>query len=99
MKKIFLFLILLAVTLSLTSCTVNWFGDTAEVLWYFIAIPIIAISVLGYFILMSKIYVCPYCKTEFKAKPYQLYVAIHMGKKRYAKCPNCGRKGFCKIKK
>ena len=99
MKKLLFVLLLLIMTVSLTSCTVNWFGDTMEVPWYFVAIPILLISVLGYFILMSKTYVCPHCQTEFKAKPYQLYVAIHMGNKRVAKCPHCGRKGFCKIKK
>ena len=99
MKKALLFFVLLTVTFSLTSCTVNWFGDTRDVPWYFIAIPIILISVFGYFILMSKTYICPHCKTEFKAKPHQLYVTVHMGGKRIAKCPSCGRKGFCEIKK
>ena len=99
MKKVFLFSAILATALSLSSCTVNWFGDTVEVPWYFIAIPVSLIAVVGYIILMSKTYVCPHCKTEFKAKPYQLYVTIHMCGKRVAKCPKCGRKGFCKIKK
>lgn len=99
MKKVFLFFIILIITLSLSSCAVNWFGDTIDVPWYFIAIPVVLISVFGYFILMSKIYICPNCKTEFKAKPLQLYVAVHVGRKRIAKCPKCGRKGFCKIKR
>ena len=84
--------------LSLSSCTVNWFGDTMDVPWYFVAIPIMLIAVFGYIILMAKTYICPLCKTEFKAKPYQLYVTIHMGRRRIAKCPKCGRKGFCEIK-
>ena len=99
MKKAFLLLVILIVTLSLSSCTVNWFGSTMDVPWYFVAIPILLIFVFGYIILISKTYICPHCKTEFKAKPYQLYVTIHMGGKRIAKCPNCGRKGFCEIKK
>ena len=99
MKKAMFIFLLVTLTLSLTSCTVNWFGDTVDVPWYVVVIPILVIAVLGYFILMSKTYICPHCKTEFKAKPYQLYVTIHMGGKRIAKCPVCGRKGFCNIKR
>ena len=99
MKKAFSFLLISIMTLSLSSCTVNWFGDTSEVPWYYIAIPVLLIAVFGYIIIMSKTYICPHCNTEFKPKPHQLYVTIHMGNKRIAKCPNCGRKGFCEIKK
>ena len=99
MKKVLLLLISLIVALSLTSCAVNWFGGTREVPWYYVAIPVAVIFIAGYFILMSKTYVCPDCNTEFKAKPYQLYVTVHCGRKRLAKCPKCGRKGFCKVKR
>ena len=98
MKKAFLFSALLTAILTLTSCRVNWFGETADVPWYYIAIPVALIFICGYIILMSKTYICPHCKTEFKAKPHQFYVTVHMGGKRYAKCPNCKRKGFCKVK-
>ena len=99
MKKIRFVLLLLAVTALLTSCQVNWFGDTREVAWYYVVVPIVLIAFLGYAILMSRTYICPQCKAEFKAKPYQLYVMVHMGGKRIAKCPKCGRKGFCRIKR
>ena len=99
MKKLFLILFLLASALTLTSCKVNWFTTTVEVPWYVIAIPIALILVVAYLLLMSFTYVCPHCNTEFKAKPYQLYVTIHMNRKRLAKCPRCGKKSFCKIKK
>lgn len=99
MKKLLLSLILLSSTLTLCSCKVNWFTTTIDVPWYYIAIPVLLISVFGYIILMSKTYVCPYCKTEFKAKPYELSVMMHMNRKRLAKCPNCGKKGFCETKK
>ena len=99
MKKAIFFFVTLTVALFLSACTVNWFGDTMEAPWYFVVIPIVLIAVFGYIKVMSKIYICPHCKTEFKAKPYQLYVTIHMGRKRAAKCPKCGRKSFCKIKK
>ena len=99
MKKLFLFFALLVITLALSGCKINWFGGTMDVPWYYIAIPVALIFIICYIIIMSKTYICPHCKTEFKAKPYQLYVTIHMGGKRLAKCPNCGRKGFCEIKK
>ena len=99
MKKSLLILLLLVCTLSLTSCTVNWFTTTVEVPWYVIAIPTALLFVGAYFILMSHTYICPHCKTEFKAKPYQLYVTIHANGKRLAKCPHCGKKSLCEIKR
>ena len=99
MKKILSIFVLVLTTLSLTSCKVNWFGDTIDVPWYYVLTPILLISVLGYIILMSLTYICPKCKTEFKAKPYELYVMIHLNRKRLAKCPCCKRKEFCKIKR
>ena len=48
---------------------------------------------------MSTTFICPNCNTEFKPKPHQLYVTVHLNHKRIAKCPHCNRKGFCKIKK
>ena len=99
MKKLFSLLILPTTAVSLSSCTINWFGDTMDVPWYYVVIPVVLIAVCGYFILMSKTYICPDCETEFKAKPYHLFVTLHMGGKRMAKCPKCGRMGYCKIKK
>lgn len=98
MKKTFLISILCAV-MSMTSCKVNWFGETVDAPWYYIAIPVLLIFVIGYAILMSRTYVCPHCKTQFKAKPYHLYVTIHFCGKRMAKCPNCNKKSFCEVKK
>ena len=99
MKKLLLLLLLLAVALSLTSCTVNWFTTTVEAPWYAIAIPVALLLIVCYIILMRHTYVCPHCKTAFKAKPYQLYVTVHVNGKRLAKCPNCGKKSFCEIKR
>ena len=60
---------------------------------------ILLIAVCGYFILMANRYVCPHCGTEFKAKPYDLSVTVHMMGKRLAKCPHCGKRSFCRIKR
>ena len=98
-RKALLLLSTAVLVLSLSSCTVNWFGETRDVAWYYIAIPVALIAVCGYFILMSRTYICPRCHREFKAKPYQLSVTIHMNGQRLAKCPHCGRKGFCKSRR
>mgnify|MGYP003309621524 CR=1 FL=1 len=42
---------------------------------------------------------CPKCGTRFKPKWYHMYITIHLNGSRIAKCPNCGRKGFCEKKK
>ena len=99
MKRIMFLLVTFCTALLLCSCRVNWFTTTVDVPWYFVAVPIVLILVVGYIILMSSTYVCPECKTEFKPKWYQLYIAFHFMGKRIAKCPMCGRKGFCERKK
>ena len=99
MKKVFLIFLILTIALSLSSCTVNWFGETYEVPWYFIAIPVVLIAVFAYFILMNMTFICPYCGTEFKPKWYQLSVSVHMNGKRLAKCPSCERQSFCERKR
>jgi len=98
MKKAFLFCVLLISSLALCSCKVNWFTTTVEVPWYVVAVPVALIFVAGYLILMNTTFVCPKCGTEFKPKWYQLSVCIHCMGERLAKCPTCGRKGFCKKK-
>ena len=100
MKKALIgFPLLLMATSSLTTCKVNWFGETVDAPWYFVVIPVVLIFVVAYIVLMRQTYICPHCNTEFKAKPYQLYVTVHFCGKRVAKCPKCGRKGFCEVKK
>ena len=82
----------------LCSCKINWFGGSYEVPWYFVVIPVLLIMVISFFIIMRGTYICPECDAEFKPKWYQLYVGVHSGNKRLAKCPHCGKKGFCKKK-
>ena len=98
MKKLFVFLSLLISTLMLSSCKVNWFGSQFDVPWYYIAIPVAILFVVLYVAMISKTYVCPECKAEFKPKWYQFYITVHFNGSRIAKCPNCGRKGFCNTK-
>ncbi|MBE6563847.1 MAG: hypothetical protein E7655_01030 [Ruminococcaceae bacterium] len=96
MKKALLFLLTLSLMFLLCSCKVNWFGQSFEVPWYFVVLPVCVIFLLSYVLLMSFSFVCPKCQTVFKPKWYQLSVCIHIGRKRLAKCPHCGYKGFCK---
>ena len=99
MKKVILFFALAVLSIALCSCQVNWFTTTVEVPWYVVAVPVALIFVAGYLILMNTTFVCPKCGTEFKPKWYQLSVCVHYMGERIAKCPCCGRKGFCKKKK
>lgn len=43
-------------------------------------------------------FICPHCKTQFKPKTITAIKAIHIGRLRYLKCPNCNKKGWCKDK-
>ena len=99
MKKLICLIFIICLLVFLCSCKVNWFNETYDVPWYYVVIPCVVIFVLAYIIIMSKTYICPDCKTEFKPKWYQLYTTIHFDGKRIAKCPNCKRKGYCEIKK
>ena len=99
MKKALIFSALILGLICLTSCQVNWFGGAVDVPWYVIAIPVAIIFIAGYVILMSTTFICPKCQTEFKAKPYQMYVTVHMNGKRLAKCPKCGKIEFCRTKR
>lgn len=99
MKRFFALSALALSALALTSCKVNCFGNTLDVPWYFIAVPVILIFAVSYIILMSRTYVCPECKNEFKPKWYRLSVGIHFNGKRIVTCPKCGRRGFCERKK
>ena len=99
MKKLLFVTTLLASTLLLSSCKVNWFDRTVDVPWYYIAIFIAVLFVLLYFTIITRTYVCPRCNTEFKPKWYQLSVCMHFNGKRLIKCPECKRRGFCKYKR
>lgn len=95
MKKIFFVLTIICSTLLMCSCKVNWFTTTIDVPWYWIAIPVTVLFVVLYMVIISKTYICPDCQTKFKPKWYQFSVCVHFNGKRLAKCPQCGRKGFC----
>ena len=99
MKRILFLFATLPLTILLTSCEVNLGNRTADVPWYYIAIPVVLISILGYLILMNMTFVCPNCKTEFKPKWYHLSVMMHMGRKRYVICPMCKSRGYFARKK
>lgn len=99
MKKFLFTLSLLAVPFVLCSCRVNWFDTTMDAPWYVVALPVAAVLVCSYILLMNMTFVCPNCHTEFKPKWYHLMVSVHCMGKRMAKCPCCGRRGFCERKK
>ena len=94
MKKLSFASLLGCLIITLCSCKVNWFTTTVDVPWYFVAIPVLLILALGYWIIFSRSYVCPSCSTVFSPKWYQLSFLIHFMGKRLGKCPHCGRKGY-----
>ena len=84
--------------LAVASCRVNWFGQSTEVAWYWVAIPVVIIASVAYTAMLSRTYVCPHCGIEFKPKWYHLFVSIHANGKRLAKCPHCGKMSYCRKK-
>ena len=48
MKKTGRILLLSSLLLSLSSYKVNWFSETVDVPWYYVAIPVTLIFVIGY---------------------------------------------------
>lgn len=103
MKKLLLCLVTLCSFMMLTACQVNWFGEKIEAPWYLVVLPtalvVIVTVLIAYVTIFSRTYVCPDCKTEIKPKWNDFSICIHMNGKRIAKCPTCGRKGFCERKK
>lgn len=100
-KSCFLFLLVIALALSLVSCQVNWFDRQYDVPWWGIAVPILIFLAIAFFAvgkhIASKKYVCPKCNKTFYPKWWQTAFSIHMNDDRVFKCPHCGRKGFCPL--
>ena len=102
MKKALGILSLFPLMLVLTSCEVHWFGESWQVPWYVIAIPVAVIILFGFILALRSIihhtYKCPKCGEEFQPKWYEFSAFLRDGDDRVMRCPKCGRKGFCKKK-
>ena len=99
MKKTLSLLSLFSLSLLLSSCKVNLIGgQTIDVPWYVIAVFVAVLCVIVHVALISYTYTCPECGTEFKPKWYEISIWLHINSRRVAKCPHCGRKGFCQQK-
>jgi DNA-directed RNA polymerase subunit RPC12/RpoP len=100
MKRI-LTLITLLSTLFLASCKVNWLGEQYDTEWWVIFIPVSAILIgvwgIGGLLIAKKSYICPECKNTFHPRWWKTAFSIHIGSDRVLTCPNCGRRGFCKV--
>ena len=98
-KRILAILTVCIISLSLTSCKVNWFDKQYDVPWYCIAIPVAIFTCIMFFAagkyIASKKYVCPKCHMSFHPKLFAAMFSIHLNDDRVFKCPCCGRKGFC----
>jgi len=101
MKKAAIVWLMLVLPLSLTSCKVNWFDQQYDVPWWVIAVPVVMLSAIVFFVagkhIASKEYVCPKCNKTFHPKWWKAAFSIHMNDDRVFKCPHCGRKGFCSL--
>lgn len=101
MKKVVIVWIMIVLSLSLTSCKVNWFDQQYDVPWWVIAVPVVIISAIVFFALgkhiSSKKYICPKCNKAFYPKWWQAAFSIHANDDRVFKCPHCGEKGFCSL--
>lgn len=100
-SKIFAALCVSALTaLCLTSCEVHFFSKSYDVEWYVVAIPAAAVTVAATLIagwaISRNTYICPHCGKKFRPKITQTMLSLHVGTDRYFKCPECGRRSFCK---
>ena len=96
MKKFLSTIAVSVLALSLSGCTVNWFGSQYDVAWFVIAIPVTVIFIIAHLCIMSGTYVCSKCGTSFKPKQYQISAYIHFMGKRLIKCPKCKKMNYCK---
>ncbi len=108
MKKLLLLLLMLVTTFSLTSCTVNWFGNHYYVPWWIGLIFIFAIIFVVLLFMLknysSKYRTCNKCTHKFKPKWYQCFPAVFIGEKsntecssRLFKCPHCKQKSLMPV--
>lgn len=92
--KNLIFILILALLFTLTSCEVHLGAAVFEVPWWLIAIPVVLLLVIAHLIILCKNYRCPYCGQIFRPKWYEISAWIHMGNCRAMKCPHCGKKGL-----
>lgn len=64
--------------------------------WCFGALCTLPIFLGAHIYCVTRKYTCPGCGRVFRAKWYAFGTWLHTGDRRVAKCPHCGRKGFCR---
>ena len=84
----------------LTSCQLNLFGQTFDVKWWVIFIPVLFFTAATFVIagkaIASHEFICPACNKKFRPKWWKAFFSFHLNDDRVLKCPHCGRKGFCR---
>lgn len=100
MKRLICLLSVIFSPLLMTSCEVHNNGQSWDVPWHYIAIPVTAFSVIcltvSHIYIIHNTYKCPECGTEFKPRWHEISAWIHINDDRIMRCPCCHRKGFCK---
>lgn len=78
----------------LTSCEVRWGGNSYNVPWWMIAIPVAVFCAIALLLgakrIVSKNYFCPKCDRSFHPKHWNI-VSIHVNRSRLLRCPYCKR--------
>ena len=98
-----LVLLLGALALSLCSCRVNLLHRSLDVPWWTIAIPVALIVILAWYFggkyYAQKTYICPQCGGSFEPKWWLAAFTVYVMDARIYRCPHCGRRGFCHLRK
>ncbi len=101
-RRIFVFSSIVALmTLTLTSCKVNWFDKQYDAPWWAVAIPVAIFTVAVVFgcakYISSREFMCPKCNQKFHPKWWRAMLSVHINSDRVFKCPHCGKRSLCHI--
>lgn len=99
MKRLFLFVLSFCFVLCLTGCEVHYNGETMDVSWYVIAIPVALFSLLCILIAglgsSVKRFVCPKCHNTFRPNRWKMVFSPHIAEEHLMRCPHCKTKQMC----
>lgn len=99
MKRIFTALFFVFFCFCLTGCEVHWNGQSFDVPWFVIAVPVALFSFLCVLIsglaMGRKRYVCPKCNATFRPQRWRIVFAPHIGEEHLLRCPKCKALEMC----
>ncbi len=101
MKNLWKTALLFPLPLWLTGCDlrIRWQGVTHVVPWYVVWLPAIVFTVIVLALCVryytNQSYRCPRCGHVFQPRRREISILLHQNDEHVARCPRCGRKGFC----